>query len=82
MAQFGSGVIAQVSNRILKQFANRLNEAIAGPHERPDSSVRVAPRTPAQTDLLRADERLALAVTALAGVALGLAIGRTVGALR
>ena len=82
VAQFGSGVIAQVSNRILKQFANRLNEAIAGPHERPDSSVRVAPRTPAQTDLLRADERLALAVTALAGVALGLAIGRTVRDLR
>ncbi|MBX9919961.1 SRPBCC family protein [Mycolicibacterium frederiksbergense] len=82
VAQFGSGVIAQVSNRILKQFADRLNEAIAGPDERPDSSAHSASRAPVQAHLARTDERLVLAVTALAGVALGLAIGRTVRDLR
>jgi len=35
-----------------------------------------------QAHLARTDERLVLAVTALAGVALGLAIGRTVRDLR
>ena len=82
VAQFGSGVIAQVSNRILKQFADRLNEAIAGPDERPDSAAHSASRTPVPAHLPRTDERLVLAVTALAGVALGLAIGRTVRDLR
>jgi carbon monoxide dehydrogenase subunit G len=82
VAQFGSGVIAQVSNRILKQFADRLNEAIAGPDERPDSAAHSASRAPVQAHLPRTDERLVLAVTALAGVALGLAIGRTVRDLR
>lgn len=82
IAQFGSGVISQVSNRILKQFANRLNEAIAGPADLPGSATETSPprRVPAYSPV--ADERLALAVTALAGVALGFAIGRTVCAPR
>lgn len=80
IAQFGSPVISQVSNRILKQFAHRLNEAIAGPEERPASPAAIAPVSRAATR--GADERLALALTALAGVALGFALGRTVGELR
>lgn len=81
IAQFGSPVISQVSNRILKQFAHRLNEAIAGPDEQPAASP--AANAPAsRVSTCAADDRLALALTALAGVALGFAIGRTARELR
>src|ERR1700754_3327123 len=39
IAQFGSGVISQVSNRILAQFANRLNQLMTAPHDSLDTSV-------------------------------------------
>jgi carbon monoxide dehydrogenase subunit G len=78
IAQFGSGVISQVSNRILGQFANRLNARIAAPEgiskspELPTAAVALGTARMAVTD-----ERIVLALTALAGVLLGLAIGRT-----
>lgn len=77
IAQFGSGVIAQVSNRILKQFANRLNDAIAGPDDPHRPAADSSPHRRAPSYSPNADERLVLAVTALAGLALGLALGRT-----
>jgi uncharacterized protein len=78
IAQFGSGVISQVSNRILGQFANRLNARISGLDSAPDSPV--PPMPPAASSTARAaatDQRIECALTALAGIALGLAIGRT-----
>jgi hypothetical protein len=78
IAQFGSGVISQVSNRILGQFANRLNARIAAPEGTPES--RLPSATGARlgtTRTVATDQRIALALTALAGVLLGLAMGRT-----
>lgn len=75
IAQFGSGVISQVSNRVLRQFATRLNARISGPDSTLDSP---APPMPAASSSTAAtDQWTALAITALAGIALGLAIGRT-----
>lgn len=78
IAQFGSGVISQVSNRILGQFTDRLNARIAGPEGTPASPTRLVPAA-AMSSAREAvsDQRIALALVALAGVALGLAIGRT-----
>jgi hypothetical protein len=75
IAQFGSGVISQVSNRIIGQFVSRLNAMIAGVDA--TDVPAVAPPAAARSDRW-SDDRTALALTALAGVALGLAIGRTV----
>jgi carbon monoxide dehydrogenase subunit G len=78
IAQFGSGVISQVSNRILGQFANRLNARIAGPEgafASPTGPAHVAASSTARMAVT--NERIVLALTALAGVVLGLAIGRT-----
>jgi carbon monoxide dehydrogenase subunit G len=78
IAQFGSGVISQVSNRILGQFANRLNARIAGHEGATDSPVRPMPAAAMGAARVAAtDQRIALALTALAGVLLGLAVGRT-----
>jgi carbon monoxide dehydrogenase subunit G len=78
IAQFGSGVISQVGNRILGQFASRLNARIAGPEGTPTSPARLEPaRASGRLRVAVTDERLVLALTALAGVMLGLAIGRT-----
>lgn len=78
IAQFGSGVISQVGNRILGQFANRLNARIAGPEGAVASPVRLEPaEASGKIRTAVTDERLVLALTALAGVMLGLAIGRT-----
>jgi carbon monoxide dehydrogenase subunit G len=78
IAQFGSGVISQVSNRILGQFANRLNARIAGPEGLSESPVRSTPAAAlGATRMAVTDERVVLALTVLAGVVLGLAIGRT-----
>ena len=75
IAQFGSGVILQVSDRIIGQFVSRLNAMIAGVDATDGPAV-------ARVDAARpdrwSDDRMALALTALAGVVLGLAIGRTV----
>jgi carbon monoxide dehydrogenase subunit G len=75
IAQFGSGVISQVSNRILGQFANRLNARIAGSECAPVSPAPFAALGTARMAVT--NERIVLALTALAGVVLGLAIGRT-----
>jgi carbon monoxide dehydrogenase subunit G len=78
IAQFGSGVISQVSSRILAQFADRLNALITAPDGDRESSVRHAPPTALRTtSKAAAGERGVLALTALAGIVLGLALGRT-----
>ena len=75
IAQFGTGVITQVSNRIIGQFVRRLNAEITsttGDFSHPSvQSGATVPRRQSGIDWV------AVAVTALAGVALGLAIGRT-----
>jgi carbon monoxide dehydrogenase subunit G len=81
IAQFGSGVITQVGNRIIGQFVARLNAVIAGDREPARTGGTAAAHTPARPSDQAvsgqvASERIALALTALAGVALGLALGR------
>jgi carbon monoxide dehydrogenase subunit G len=79
IAQFGTGVITQVSNRIIGQFVARLNAVITG-DEAPVHAGRsvnaVSPGSATSPADYRGSERMTLALTALAGVALGLAIGR------
>ncbi|GAS91200.1 SRPBCC family protein [Mycolicibacterium brisbanense] len=70
IAQFGSGVISQVANRIIGQFVRRLNSLIA-PAEQPSAVHQPAQRRTGENDWLT------IALMALAGVALGLAVGRT-----
>lgn len=73
IAQFGRGVIVQVSNRIIGQFTKRLNAAISGddatpaPHEDTGSAPAVGPYDA---------EWIPLLLNGLAGVALGVAVGR------
>lgn len=79
IAQFGSGVISQVSGRIIKQFVSRLNTMISGGDtETPATAVRArtAVPTPERETLVQ------LGATVLAGIALGLALGRAVYATR
>jgi carbon monoxide dehydrogenase subunit G len=72
IAQFGKGVIVQVSNRIIGQFVDRLNAVITG-DDQPSGARPVVARSAAR----RPDSDLTtLVLTALAGIALGLAIGR------
>ena len=72
IAQFGKGVIVQVSNRIIGQFVDRLNAIITG-DDQPSGARPVVARSAAR----RPDSDLTtLVLTALAGIALGLAIGR------
>jgi carbon monoxide dehydrogenase subunit G len=82
IAQFGSAVITQVSNRILAQFVKRLNALITvetdGETSTPAAQPVLARRIPAASD----DASLLLLLTMLAGVLLGLAIGRTAQRLR
>lgn len=78
IAQFGKGVITQVSGRIIGQFVDRLNTVITGDEPTVDTPratalVPVPARGPAKYPL---SETVSLTLTALAGVALGLAIGR------
>jgi carbon monoxide dehydrogenase subunit G len=73
IAQFGSGVISQVSNRILGQFAKRLNATIAAPTT--DSPVTEHDPAP-QDGAPRPVPHLPLLATFLSGIALGLAVGR------
>ncbi|MDV3127262.1 SRPBCC family protein [Mycobacterium sp. 21AC1] len=75
IAQFGSGVISQVSNRILGQFVRRLNTMITAPGEAVPS--RPAPAAVAAHVSTGETDWLTVVVTALAGAVLGLAIGRT-----
>lgn len=76
IAQFGTGVITQVSNRIIGQFADRLDAAIAGDGPTGQASDRVSPVTRSPRPIDAASDRVALVLTALAGAVLGLAIGR------
>ena len=74
IAQFGKGVIVQVSNRIIGQFVDRLNAVITGNDQQPGAVVARSAAGEAAT--YRTSEMATLALTALAGIALGLAIGR------
>lgn len=73
IAQFGTGVIEQVSNRIIGQFVGRLDAVIAG-----DGAPTDTARETAESVRIResAPEWAVVALTAAAGVALGLAVGR------
>ncbi|ODR14840.1 SRPBCC family protein [Mycolicibacterium porcinum] len=75
IAQFGSGVISQVSNRIIGQFVRRLNTMIVGADGIQSAAGEVIP-APRQPELTETDWWSVLLTTA-AGIALGLAIGRT-----
>ena len=77
IAQFGKGVIVQVSNRIIGQFVDRLNTVITGdaPAASPDAGAAVGQARPLAADSA-VPEWITLALTGLSGVALGLAIGR------
>lgn len=75
IAQFGSGVISQVSNRIIGQFVRRLNTMIVGADGIQSAAVEVIP-PPRQPEFTETDWWSVLLTTA-AGIALGLAIGRT-----
>lgn len=81
IAQFGSGVISKVSNRILSQFASRLNHMISAPIGAP-AIVESGQKPVAATRYADNPDRVTLILTALAGIAMGLAIGRTVARLR
>lgn len=72
IAQFGKGVIVQVSNRIIGQFVDRLDAVIAGENPQPSS----APARPSEPAPQGTSEWFAVALTGAAGMALGLAIGR------
>lgn len=76
IAQFGTGVITQVSNRIIGQFADRLDAAIAGDGPTGQAPEPVGPVTRSPRPIGPPSDRVALALTALAGAVLGLAIGR------
>ncbi|MBN3507523.1 SRPBCC family protein [Mycolicibacterium septicum] len=75
IAQFGSGVISQVSNRIIGQFVRKLNTMIVGSDGTQSAVVEVIP-TRRQAGFTENDW-CSILLTTLAGIALGLAIGRT-----
>lgn len=76
IAQFGAGMISQVSDRIVKQFVRRLESVILTPEEAAASAA--APSTPDRTIDRSAVTALlpAAAVVAVAGAILGWALGR------
>ncbi|MDF3341643.1 SRPBCC family protein [Mycolicibacterium septicum] len=74
IAQFGSGVISQVSNRIIGQFVRRLNTMIVG-SDRPQGAAAEAIPTTRNAGFAENDW-YSILLTTLAGIALGLAIGR------
>lgn len=77
IAQFGKSALVPVSNRIIGQFVERLDGVIAGdPAPAPDTATE----RPARPQAAPA-EWITLAVNGLAGLALGLAIGRWLGRL-
>ncbi|MBU8829529.1 SRPBCC family protein [Mycolicibacterium goodii] len=73
ISQFGSGVISQVSNRIIGQFVTRLNALITAPGD----ATTATPAQPTKRLVDHETDWQAIVLTAIAGVALGLAIGRT-----
>jgi carbon monoxide dehydrogenase subunit G len=76
IAQFGTGVITQVSNRIIGQFVERLNAAITGDGPSDQAAGRSGPASSRTQSREAGSDRVALVLTALAGAVLGLAIGR------
>ncbi|MGV0809739.1 SRPBCC family protein [Mycolicibacterium setense] len=74
IAQFGSGVISQVSNRIIGQFVRELNTMIVGPDgaQNAQGAEAIVARPAESTE----NDWLSILLTTLAGIALGLAIGR------
>lgn len=81
IAQFGTGVITQVGNRIIGQFVTRLNAVISGDAAPAQTGAAGtngtrAPISSASPSTYPGSERMTLVLTAIAGVALGLAIGR------
>lgn len=80
IAQFGSGVISQVSNRILAQFAKRLNATIAAPEG--DSATVEVPNAPTTRAGDKTRDLGPLVLTSVAGMVLGLAIARLADRLR
>lgn len=73
VAQFGSGVVSQVSGRIIKQFVSRLN-AMIDPAAGESKQVAAAPSvSPA---VRRGLDPVAAAAVGVAGLLLGLALGR------
>lgn len=80
IAQFGSGVISQVSGRIIKQFVSRLNTMIStGDAPAADRPVGLpTPTSHTGAAAAHRDVLVQVAATALAGIALGLAVGRAV----
>jgi uncharacterized protein len=78
IAQFGSGVITQVSGRIIKQFVSRLNTMITTGEAPATGRPATVPTTRTGAAPVRRDTVVEVVATALAGVALGLAVGRAV----
>ncbi|OBG81367.1 carbon monoxide dehydrogenase [Mycobacterium sp. E802] len=77
IAQFGAGVISQVSNRIIGQFVHRLNAMIVG-SDGAAKTGRCAEQSPTRRHHeLGEIDWYSIGLTTLAGIALGLAIGRT-----
>lgn len=74
IAQFGSGVISQVSNRIIGQFVHRLNTMIVGPDGPRGAAAEAIPST--RNAGFTENDWCSILLTTLAGIALGLAIGR------
>lgn len=73
IAQFGKTVIVSVSNRIIGQFVERLDAVIAGDQAPADTAQKTAEPVPVRDS---ASEWAVVALTGVAGIALGLAIGR------
>ncbi|OMC35931.1 carbon monoxide dehydrogenase [Mycobacterium sp. GA-1841] len=76
IAQFGAGVISQVSNRIIGQFVRRLNVMIVGSDD--GETGPCAEQSPTRRSAAAGGfDWCSIGLTTLAGIALGLAIGRT-----
>ncbi|MFQ6392549.1 SRPBCC family protein [Nocardia sp. KC 131] len=84
VAQFGAGVVNQVSRRIIGQFVRRLDAMIAGtdPHTTPTATAAEPVTIPASMNRTLPTWRVAdgidTAIAMAGGIVLGLAIGRAI----
>jgi uncharacterized protein len=78
VAQFGKSAVVQVSNRIIDQFVDRLNAVITGDDQRLGARPPLSRFAAGKPVTYQESELTTLTLTALAGIALGLAIGRWV----